>query len=347
MGKFWHRLRNDAQLAIITTAGLLGLVSLVPFALYRWWQGDLVMVAVDTLLAAATAVALYLSWVHGKTHLAGHILALLYAIGVVVVTILLPISGLYWFYCLILFNFFIIPPVRSTIITLAALTLVCAWGLIYPGTVFQDLQHLILFTSTCLICSLFAYMFAWRTTRQRRMLQELANMDPLTGIGNRRTLMKEMEIALASYRRHGTQCGLLLLDIDHFKRINDNHGHVEGDRVLVELANLVWSSSRRTDRLFRLGGEEFVLLLPNIAPAGLETAARNIVTVVAAGLRSHGQQVTVSIGGSLLERGDDSISWMHRADVCMYEAKSDGRNRSRIYSAETDGATKTMEVTAS
>lgn len=346
MGQIWNRLRNDAKLAIITTAGLLSLVSLTPFAIYRAWQGDLVMVAVDAPLVLATAVGLYLAWAHGKTLLAGHILAVLYALGVVVAAIHLPISGLYWFYCVILFNFFIVPPIRSTIITLIALTIVCTWGLIHPGSVFHDLHHLVLFITTCLICSLFAYMFAWRTARQRRMLQQLANLDPLTGVGNRRTLMKEMAIALAGYNRHGTQCGLLLLDIDHFKQVNDNHGHVEGDRVLVELAGLVWSSSRRTDRLFRLGGEEFVLLLPNIGSAGLEAAAGNIVSVVAAGLRSHGQQITVSIGGTLLEPGDDSISWMHRADVCMYQAKNAGRNRSLIHKSSAGTAYGSVEVMA-
>lgn len=155
-------------------------------------------------------------------------------------------------------------------------------------------------------------------------------MDPLTGIGNRRTLMSEMDIALANYTRHGTQCGLLLLDLDHFKRINDSYGHAEGDRVLVELARLVLQTSRRTDRLFRLGGEEFVLLLPNIDAPGLITAGQNIVLSVGEQLRSNGKQITVSVGGTLLESGDDSISWMHRADLCLYQAKHAGRNRSVI-----------------
>ncbi|NLY58188.1 MAG: diguanylate cyclase [Gammaproteobacteria bacterium] len=331
MHNIWSRLRNDAQLAIITCAGLLGLVSLSPFAFYRWVQGDLAMVVIDSLLTLFTAFALYVSWFHNKAALAGQILGVLYAIGATIVAVLLPESGLYWFYCVILFNFFIMPPLRSTIITLASLAVLCGYGWLFAG-VFKDAQHLILFAATSLVCSLFAYMFAWRTTQQRRRLQQLANMDPLTGIGNRRTLMNEMEIALANYRRHGTPCGLLLLDIDHFKSINDSFGHAEGDRVLVELARLVWKSSRRTDRLFRLGGEEFVLLLPNIDMAGLTTAGQSIVLTVAGQLRSCGKQVTVSIGGALLEPGDDSISWMHRADVCLYQAKAAGRNRSIIHS---------------
>ena len=337
MRKIWNRLRNDTHLAIITAGSLLCLIGIPPFAVYRWLQGDLIIVTVDVLLVLVTAFALWLSWRHDKTRLAGQMLAIIYALGVIVVAINLPLSGLFWFYCFILFNFFIIPPLRSTFITLTALVALCSYDLfLNPGSIFVSLQQLVLFACTSLICSVFAYMFAWRTTQQRRRLEQLANLDPLTGIGNRRTLMQEMEIALASFKRHGTQCGLLLMDIDHFKQINDSHGHMEGDRVLVELAELVWKSSRRTDRLFRLGGEEFVLLLPNISQSGLEKAADNILSTVAENLRSLGEQVTVSIGGTLLEPGDDSISWMHRADVSMYQAKDAGRNCSMIHLPAVD-----------
>lgn len=334
MRDIWGRLRHDAHLAIITVAGLLGLISITPFSVYRLAQGDPMMALLDAVLVGCTLFALYISWVHRKAALAGHILGVLYAAGAVMAAIFLPLTGLYWFYCVILFNFFIISPWRSTLITLTSLAVLCWYGLSHPGSVFIDSQHLIVFACTSLVCSLFAYLFAWRTTRQRRRLQQLANKDPLTGIGNRRTLMKEMDIALAGFARHGTQCGLLLLDIDHFKRINDSQGHAEGDRVLIELANLILASSRRTDRLFRFGGEEFVLLLPNVDPDGVAKAADNLVLAVAQTLRSGGRPVTVSIGGSMLEHGDESDSWMRRADLRLYEAKGAGRNRSIIHSPD-------------
>lgn len=334
MRDIWSRLRHDAHLAIITFAGLLGLISIAPFSVYRLAQGDPLMALLDAGLVGCTLFALYISWAHRKAALAGHILGVLYAAGAVMAAILLPLTGLYWFYCVILFNFFIIPPWRSTVITLSSLALLCWYGISRPGTVFIDFQHLAVFACSSLVCSLFAYMFAWRTTQQRRRLQQLANMDPLTGTGNRRTLMKEMDIALAGFTRHGTQCGLLLLDIDHFKRINDTQGHAEGDRVLIELAKLIQASSRRTDRLFRFGGEEFVLLLPNVDRSGLTTAADNLVLAIAQTLRSGGTPVTVSIGGSLLEHGDGSDSWMRRADLRLYDAKDAGRNRSIIHSPD-------------
>src|SRR5690606_41518299 len=103
------------------------------------------------------------------------------------------------------------------------------------------------------------------------------------------------------------QCGLLLLGVEQVKQSEDSHGHAAGDRVLVELARLIWSISRRTDRLFRFGGEEFVLLLPSLGEAGLEAAGNNMVRTVAAQLCCHGKPVTISIGGALLQPGDDKI----------------------------------------
>src|SRR5690554_5846636 len=176
MRKIWNRLRNDTQLAIITSGGLLGLIGIPPFALYRWLQGDLIIVAVDVLLVLTTAFAVWLSWRHDKTRLAGHLLAIIYALGVIVVAINLPVSGLFWFYCFILFNFFIIPPLRSTMITLTALAALCGYDVfLQPGSIFVCLQQLVIFACTSVICSVFAYMFAWRTTQQRRRLEQLAN----------------------------------------------------------------------------------------------------------------------------------------------------------------------------
>ena len=336
MQRIWSRLRNDPYLAIVTAAGLMGLASLAPFAVYRLIQGDTLMVVLDSLMVLVAAFVLYLAWVHRRPRLAGQLLAAAYAVGTVFVVLYLPVSGLYWFYCVILLNFFIIPPLPSTLLTLASLATICSYGIWRPGVVFADNQQLVLFTTTSLLCSLFAFMFAWRTTQQRRKLQQLASLDPLTGIGNRRMLMREMDIAVANYGRNGIQCGLLLLDIDHFKQINDNHGHAAGDRVLVELARLIWNISRRTDRLFRLGGEEFVLLLPSLGEAGLEAAGNNMVRTVAAQLRCHGKPVTISIGGALLQPGDDSNSWMKRADVRLYQAKNGGRNRSVVAEGHAD-----------
>lgn len=327
----WKRLKKDTDLAVISTAGLCGFVGITPFLVFRLEQADWLVAAVDVVLLLTTLYAVIISWRYGRSKRAGLLLAALYSAATIIISIKLSPYGLAWFYCLILFNFFVIPPKQSILATLAALISLCGYGLVYPGTVFSSTLHMLTFISTAVVSSLFAFIFAWRTTLQRNALQALADIDPLTGVGNRRTLMKELDVALAAHQRDGRRFGLLLLDLDHFKQINDSHGHAEGDRVLIAFADLIRTASRRTDRLFRLGGEEFVLLLSDADQAGLAVAATNILETAADNLRSVDDAVTVSIGGAFLYENLSVESWLHNADAAMYQAKELGRNQLVIH----------------
>src|SRR5690606_12293685 len=104
MRDLWSRLRHDAYLAIVIFAGLLGLGSIFPFALYRWVAGDWLLGALDSLLPLSTLTALYIAWYRGQPRLAAQMLSLLYAAGAIIVAIYLPVTGLFWFYCVVLFN---------------------------------------------------------------------------------------------------------------------------------------------------------------------------------------------------------------------------------------------------
>lgn len=331
MHDVWTRLTTDIKLAVISTVGVCALIGITPFLIYRVSQGDWLIVAVDLALLLATLFSVWISWRHGSSRLAGQLLATLYSIGCIIVAFKLQPYGLYWFFCLIMFNFFVLPPVQSSIATLTTLTLLCGYGVIQPDTIFSSQQHLITFGATSLISSFFAFVFAWRTDQQRIRLQELASMDPLTGVANRRSLDKEIALAVATHQRHGHAYGLLVMDLDNFKMINDSYGHAEGDRVLVGFADLIRKASRRTDRLFRLGGEEFVLLMMSTDHAGLVRTANNMLHVVSENVRSRDEPVTVSIGGAMLSKGDDADGWLHKADSCMYIAKQQGRNQSVIH----------------
>ena len=137
---------------------------------------------------------------------------------------------------------------------------------------------------------------------------------------------EELKIAASIHRRHGNSYGVLVMDLDHFKRINDNHGHHAGDQVLVDFVELIKSSSRKEDRLFRFGGEEFLLLLPNTERAGLLAAAQHLQQQVAQHLRGPGGAVTMSVGGAILRRDEHWESMLQRADERLYRAKNAGRN---------------------
>ena len=124
--------------------------------------------------------------------------------------------------------------------------------------------------------------------------------------------------------------GLLILDLDHFKRINDAFGHSAGDQVLMDFTSIIKSVIRESDMLFRHGGEEFALLLPDTNLKGLNTVADTIQKTIFSKLSSPAGVVSVSIGGATLTDNDQWEDWINRADEQLYAAKAMGRNCYKI-----------------
>jgi diguanylate cyclase len=162
-----------------------------------------------------------------------------------------------------------------------------------------------------------------------------AQLDPLTGLKNRRGFeqaTQQLQAELGDL--HGT--ALLMADIDHFKEINDQHGHLLGDKVLSAVARVLESSIKGRDVAARLGGEEFGILLPNTSEAGALAVARQICATVARGRIKHSGgkraigEVTVSIGLAVAQKGEPLEKLMERADAALYTAKRVGRNRVEV-----------------
>lgn len=173
-----------------------------------------------------------------------------------------------------------------------------------------------------------------------RELQRLATTDMLTGIANRRAFLETAESAYAHSCHSGEPLTLLMLDLDHFKAINDRYGHLEGDRALVAFAQAVKSQLRASDAVGRLGGEEFGVLLPLTTLAeGLEAAHRILHSVRALQLRDDTGQayrITTSVGVGAFRQSDRSLrDMLDRADQALYLAKHRGRDQ--IASLETPG----------
>ncbi len=164
----------------------------------------------------------------------------------------------------------------------------------------------------------------------REQLRLQAISDGLTGLFNRRHFGELCEKELARAGRHGLSTALLVLDIDHFKRVNDVHGHPTGDAVLRAIAALLRDSLRREDSAARIGGEEFALLLPRTAAPDALTLAERLRRRVrdADGLLPGGGGISCSIGVAVCAGGQERIaSWYARADAALYRAKEEGRDR--------------------
>lgn len=160
-------------------------------------------------------------------------------------------------------------------------------------------------------------------------LRVLAIHDQLTGLYNRRYMLEQLERQREQFERHGSACSLVLFDIDHFKDINDTHGHAVGDEVLVAFSRRVEGLLRMGDSLGRYGGEEFLLLLPmtGLAPA-TQLAERVRSALADTPLIEHGGPITVtaSFGLAQLLPGENIAAWLQRADQALYRAKDSGRN---------------------
>lgn len=168
---------------------------------------------------------------------------------------------------------------------------------------------------------------------QLKAERQRAVTDPLTGLMNRAGLMDEMEAAVEESAEHGSPLCIVMLDIDHFKAINDTHGHLIGDRVIRFVAQVMQKNTKGKDIAARYGGEEFTVLLPDTPINGAQTVAEKIRASVAQAqlVRADNKkplgQITLSAGVASYQPGEDIMDFIDRADQALYRSKTEGRNR--------------------
>jgi diguanylate cyclase (GGDEF)-like protein/PAS domain S-box-containing protein len=167
-----------------------------------------------------------------------------------------------------------------------------------------------------------------------REMRHAAMTDALTGLGNRKHLEGRLRAVIAEYQSNASPAGLLFMDVDNFKRVNDTYGHSTGDAVLRMIARTLRHALRSTDSVGRWGGEEFLVILAEVPdPEALwkiAEKARTLVEYSRLDVNGQGLTVTVSIGGSLLLPADTPEQFVQRADELMYRSKQAGRNRVTI-----------------
>jgi diguanylate cyclase (GGDEF)-like protein len=161
-------------------------------------------------------------------------------------------------------------------------------------------------------------------------LEELATHDALTGVYNRRKLDEMVRAEIARTKRYGQPLSLVILDADHFKRVNDAFGHEVGDEVLVALAGTLRAGIRTVDVLARWGGEEFIVLCPSIDLAEAAELAERLRASVAARDFGAAGRLTVSLGAAQYRSGESAGDLFGRADAALYRAKESGRDRAEV-----------------
>jgi len=308
-----------------------GIVSLSPFIVYAFLQGRLLMGF--TALGIVIVFGVNVAFMHrGRVPPIPPVLVFIPVIATLIVSVMQAgVIGVLWTYpALLLFQFVLGRYLANTL------------SVIMIGVVSTlAFQHLGVAIGTRTIVTLsltlvFANVFLGIVLDLQKRLHAQAILDSLTGIFNRRHFERCIDAELARRTRYGTACSMLLMDIDLFKPINDDLGHVVGDQVLTRIVEILRLTTRPTDLLFRIGGEEFVALLPDTTRDVAAGVAERIRSEVAIAKLAPDRQVTLSIGLDELRPGDERSSIMRRCDLALYRAKDRGRNRVEFAIAPVD-----------
>lgn len=184
-----------------------------------------------------------------------------------------------------------------------------------PGAVFLSLFGVIIVV--------YAYILMSRVERARHRSEHVSRTDPLTGLLNRRGLSEAFSVWLSHAERKSRKLVVMFADLDRFKSVNDQHGHAAGDRVLVQVADLLMASTRSVDMVARYGGDEFVLLLTDTDLAAAQVIAQRIESVIETWMRSNHFTCGISIGVSEAPPGElNLVDVLHSVDCLLYEAKT-------------------------
>jgi diguanylate cyclase (GGDEF)-like protein len=188
-----------------------------------------------------------------------------------------------------------------------------------------------------------------RKTREEEVWRQ-ANFDALTGLANRNLFHDRLDRALARARRNQESISLMFIDLDHFKWVNDTHGHRAGDNLLIEAAARLQGCVREEDTVARLGGDEFTVVLEGHAGRdAMQTVAEKILAALTTPFDVGGIQVRISCSVGVTtfpQDGDDTHVLLHNADLAMYQAKAAGRNRCHFYSPDSEHAPRPAVATA-
>lgn len=301
---------------------LCGISFALAFAIYHFLWGNSAVSLILTPVIVVQAVALILLIRNGFNAFSAWSIAIIQTATNVLFVHEVGLVASYWLYASGVANYYIV----NRRIALSLNTIAC---LATVFIAFDAPDFAVRYCAAFAMINVFLYTFAVQLERKNHELDRMLTIDPLTLAGNR-TAMDEAILRVRNlYDRYQTPVTLIMIDLDHFKQINDTMGHSAGDKVLRRVADKVQGRLRPTDKLFRFGGEEFVIVAENTTLAQASHLAEDIRQRIA---RDEGERhqaeisLTVSMGVAQLREAESGDNWIDRADKALYKAKSMGRN---------------------
>lgn len=297
-------------------------LAIFPAAFFNWYLGLKWLAVLEWTLVVVLAINTWLL-VRNNVRVFSPIALLMIAAVILVSSIALGVHSFIYFCYAFPVAFYLIVDRLTSIYLNVFWWVVCA---AMASLVLEPVSAISFVASHAAVCLFLEILFSI-IARFEQQLQDLAVRDPLTNAFNRRAMKEAMDYALMMHDRYEGASSILMIDIDRFKAINDDFGHKEGDLVLKGLVNLISQRLRRTDKLCRYGGEEFVVLLTNTDKEQSFLLAESIRKQVSDSILSSRTNVTISCGVAESRSGDSVQDWLHRCDQALYRAKHAGRDR--------------------
>ncbi len=312
--------------------GVIGLL-ILPFSVWALLAGYYLL-AIPPAITAIVSLANSLFYRSTQKFLLPPVvISLFYTIDNVLVINELGAPGVYWSYPTMLAFYWVHS--RKTAQQIVPLLYVSVCLTAY---VTLPIEYTIRIAVTLFMMGVFIHIASGLMEQQYDNLKRLSVTDHLTGAFNRRYMDSKIDELIERQKRSDTCSTMINLDIDHFKKINDLFGHSSGDKVLIEIVNLLEARVRVLDKVCRAGGEEFVILLPDTEEQQAFKLADDIRAAICESHFLKEEKVTVSCGIASLIAGDDRDTWLKRSDQALYKAKENGRNTVVVSSNETHEA---------
>ncbi|MEM5528590.1 GGDEF domain-containing protein [Gammaproteobacteria bacterium AS21] len=315
-----NQLQEKYQLSLLLLLGVVAVLGISPFVVIRYYESNFSAVIIDVALIVGIVILIAFAFCSKKIRAVSIIIAVFTNTGVAYTVIANGIDGLFWVYPVFASTFILVKPVEALSINLIAAIFIIA---------FADVFHIISLDSyivTILMLSISTFVYTSHSLKQYQLLKTLNTVDTLTGALNRRAMNADLNTALAKSERDGIKQLLVILDLDHFKKVNDKYGHAVGDDILKKFVAIITTNIREYDRLYRFGGEEFVLLISD-AKDQQQAIIDKLRKVVKNELNTpDGAAITVSLGVASWLPGTTIDTWLKRADDALYQAKENGRD---------------------
>lgn len=313
----------EFNVRVLSVVAICGVSFGLPFAVYHllWGNPLFSLILLPVVLLQITALFLLKKNIYSR--LATLIIAVLQTTASAFFCFSVGVEASYWLFASGVANYYIVD--RKVALTINVIA--CFWVAVYA---LKEPSLAIRFAASFVMINTFLFSFARQLEKKNTQLDHMLTIDPLTLAGNRTALEEALRRVKSQFDRHEIPVSLIMIDLDHFKKINDTHGHREGDIVLNRIAALIKKRLRPTDSLYRFGGEEFIVITENThlnqAAYLAEDIRRQVENSREQPETANEQKLTVSLGLAQLRVAEAADDWLGRADKAMYKAKSMGRN---------------------